>query len=231
LGKPDAGGVLEMINRAAAETAIKNIFAQYKSQITTASAGVMQALNDGKLYELFVLSEVVDDLSKRGCIVSFVGSSLKFKAGPGKIKNGDPHFEVYTPDRNKLWLFVDIEFETLGNSLIRVTDRSQRHEMDIVLVDDLADYPKFHQIWLAVECKAFKSFSKPLIRQALGARRELSYFRHAQKSKLTKSGARPPVLVSADPASEFWLAYIDPKGSYYAQSPAAFGIELRCLCP
>lgn len=42
----------------------------------------------------------------------------------------------------------------------------------------------------------------------------------------SNAATQPTILANAEPASEFWLAHIDPTGSNYAQSPVAFGIEL-----
>ena len=63
-----------MIDRTAAEQAIGALFAQYKSQVTAADQAVMQALSDGKLYELFVLAEVVRELDARGVFDAFAQS-------------------------------------------------------------------------------------------------------------------------------------------------------------
>ena len=79
---------------------------------------------------------------------------------------------------------------------------------------------------LGVECKSQASFGKDIVKQALGIRRELSYLAPLQRSRLTRAGATA-VCVPADPASEFWLAYDDPKGDAYSASPAAFGIAFR----
>lgn len=220
-----------MIDRAAAEQAIIALFTQYKTQVSATDHKVMQALSDGKLYELFVLAEVVSVLTERGCHITFHGTTLKFKAGPGKLKAHDPHFLVRTPSGRMLWLFVDIEFDTLGHHLNSATDLSRRHEVDIVLVDQNAGYPRYDNIWLAVECKAVANFGKDLTKEVLGVRRELSMLTASQPSMLTQSGTYPTVDLPANPPSEFWLVHIDPKGLNYTQSPAAFGIELRHIEP
>jgi hypothetical protein len=220
-----------MIDRSAAEAQIKSLFAKYKGAYSGADAQLVKALTDGKLYELFVLADVVEALDQRGCRLSFVGSTLKFKAGPGMLKTSDPHFEVQTPRGRLLWLFVDIEFDTLGHKTTAASDDSRRHEIDIVVVDANTGYPTHDQIYLGVECKAVANFGKDLVKEALGVRRELSFFVQApQTSALSLLGAGA-VHVKADPPSEFWLAFIDPKGLNYSQSPAAFGIELHHLQP
>jgi hypothetical protein len=47
---------------------------------------------------------------------------------------------------------------------------------------------------------------------------------------MTEQGAGR-VMVRAQPASEHILAFVDPKGLDYAQSPRAFGVELWHLDP
>ena len=219
------------MDRDEAEKAIKALFAQYKTQITATDDHVLKALADGKLYELFVLAEVVERLTARGCRLTFQGTTLKFKGGPGMLKTSDPHFTVHAPNGVLLWLFVDIEFDTFGQQKMSATDHSRRHEIDIVLVDQHAGFPTFQNIWLGVECKAVANFGKDIVKEALGVRRELSLLIHDHPSRLSQAGGTPSVDVPAAPASEFWLAFIDPKGLNYTESPAAFGISFHHLDP
>ena len=209
---------------------IQSIFRHFKA-LTPGDLALLSGLNHGKLYELYVLSEVLLDLQRRGFQFRFVGNTLKFKAAPGKIKLNAPHFVVTAPNGKQLWLFVDIEFQTLGNSRSHTTDLSGYHELDLVLVKTKPDYPSYDQILLAVECKCVANFSKKLVREALGIRRELSLLTTCQNSLLTNIGGHPPVEVPAEPASEFWLAFIDEAGTKYEQSPAAFGINLKHIEP
>ena len=214
---------------------IQSIFRQFKV-LKPSDRAFLSSLNDGKLYELYVLSELVLDLRRHGFQLRFVGgtpkaNTLKFKAAPGKIKLSDPHFEVTAPNSTRLWLFVDIEFQTLGKKLSHATDLSARHELDLMLVDDTPDYPLYDQIYLAVECKCVSKFKKKVVKEALGIRRELSYLGPKQTSLLTKIGGRSPVRVAADPASELWLAFIDGDGTRYAESPDAFGIDFKHIAP
>jgi hypothetical protein len=103
------------------------------------------------LEEGYVLSELVIDLANRGFGLSFVGSSLKFKGAPGKIKTTDPHFEVTNPRGYGVdfRIFVDIEFDTLGYHEVGVSDDSRRHELDIVVTTAAAGYPAHDDIALA----------------------------------------------------------------------------------
>jgi hypothetical protein len=216
------------MDKAAASKEIKNIFSTYK-KITSTDRQIVNGLNKGKLYELYVLSWVVSDLAKRGFILTFKGASLQFKGSPGKIKKSEPHFEIISPNRTapSLYLFVDIEFETLGSKYVGVSDNSLRHEIDIVVVDVDSGYPTYKNIVFGVECKAVSNFSKSILKEVLGVRRELSLLDGQTKSLLSAQGGRPSVTVPADPPSEYWLAYIDPAGNFYRESPAAFGVEFK----
>lgn len=218
------------MNKEEAISKIEALFSTYKT-LEAADSSHLQGLNDGKLYELYVLSELVCDLKKRGCGMVFQGSSIVFKAAPGKIKASDPHFVVTAPDGTTSRIFVDIEFETMGTSDALLqgpagSDLSSRHELDLVVVDTGSPYPSFKEVLLGVECKSQASFGKDVVREVLGIRRELSRLVWPRQSRLSEAGASA-ITVPAEPASEFWLAYQDPKGNDYRLSPAAFGIEFR----
>lgn len=229
--------------RANAIAEIQRIFGAYRSARPNDPAE-LAVLTDGKLYELFVLSDVITDLAGRGFTLTFVGgvspkgaaasrSTLRFKASPGQIKTSDSHFEVRAPGSKRVdyRIFVDIEFDTLGHSQIAARDHSRRHELDIIVTSASRGYPAHDQIALGVECKAVANFYKGLIKEALGVRRELSLLHPTRNSVLSSAGGIPAVQVKADPPSEFWLAFIDPKGNQYGQSPAVFGIELKNMHP
>ncbi len=224
--------------RARAIAVINGVFTAYRSA-QPADPQVLNALADGKLYELFVLSDLLADLARRGFGLKFIGSAvppgtaatahstLKFKASPGQIKQSDSHFEVRPPGAgNHVYrIFVDIEFDTLGHATQRVTDNSRRHELDIIVTSATSGYPAHDEIALGVECKAVANFDKGLVKEALGVRRELSLLTGPTASTLSLAGGNPPVLVSANPPSEFRLVFIDPKGTNYAQSPSVFGVD------
>ena len=159
--------------RANAITEIQLIFGAYRKARPTDPA-VLAALTDGKLYELFVLSDLLIKLSNRGFTLTFVGSTssagaaagahstLRFKASPGQIKTSDSHFEVRARGSRQVHyrIFVDIEFDTLGYSLHRASDNSRRHELDIVVTSASSGYPAHNEIALGVECKAVRCYPR-----------------------------------------------------------------------
>ena len=218
------------MNQAQATATIKSIFQRYR-KLTPSDRNLLDALNQGKLYELYVLAEVLDDLQIRGCRLQLNARTLRFKGAPGRIKIEDPHFRVIAPDGTPLWLFVDIEFNTLGKAETNAADDSSRHALDIVLVDTTDGYPEHDNILLAVECKSAATFHKGIVKEVLGIRRELSYLDWPDASSLTSLGARPVVVVRARPASELWLAFVHAKGNRYTDSPDAFSIDFKHIEP
>lgn len=211
-----------------AASRIRTVFNQANAAITPLQAAAFATLSDGKLFELYVLAEVLAELRARNCDCNFVGSSLAFKAGPGMIKLADPHFEVRPPRGSLLRLFVDIEFRTFGSQNQSSSDNSFTHELDIVLTEQTSGYPTHKEIVLGVECKSTANFKKALLKEALGVRRELGLLAPPRESNLSRRGARPAVIVpAANPAAEVWFTYLDPKGDDYKISPGAFGIQFR----
>ncbi|PPD18226.1 MAG: hypothetical protein CTY30_06270 [Methylocystis sp.] len=220
------------MDRVTAIVAIQALFVKYRAT-QPSDAALLQALANGKLYELFVLADLVEELGNRGFTLSFVGKDLKFKASPGMIKTSDPHFEVRVSGSCTVVyrIFVDIEFNTLGQNIVGDADDSGRHEIDIVVTSASSRYPNHDEIALCVECKCVANFTKNIVKEVLGVRRELCFLSPKRDSILTMVGGTPPVQIPANPPSEFRLAHIDKKGTNYVHSPRAFGIELKHLEP
>lgn len=221
-----------MMDRDTAIDHINKLFDHYQ-KIRPSDPDLLRALADGKLYELFVLANLIDELHSYGFLLRFVGKNLKFKAAPGRIKLSDPYFEIRIPHVSAVIyrVFVDIEFNTLGGRIVGATDYSQRHEIDIVVTTASSGYPDYNEIALGVECKCIANFTKSLIKEALGVRRELSCSYPMRDSLLTMKHRKWSVQVPTMPPSEFRLVYIDKKGENYADSPRAFGIELKHIEP
>ena len=67
------------MNKSQAETRIQSIFQRFSKASTLLHPTLLSGLNNGKLYELYVLSELVLDLDRRGFQVCLTQSNLKFK--------------------------------------------------------------------------------------------------------------------------------------------------------
>lgn len=220
------------MDRKGALRKIRALFRQF-GPISHVSRRYLNQLTSGNLYELFCLSKVVEILTTNyGFQINFVGSSLKFQSGPGAIHQASPHFDVFVSGQIApiYQIFTDIEFKTLGSSSTHFspthTDNSEHHEIDIVVVEpNLAGHPKFDQIVLGVECKAHAVFIKATVKEVLGIRRELSFVDDPALGELSSKSSLLSKSVPANPCSEYWLAFLDPKGLSYQDSPKEFGID------
>ena len=187
----------------------------------------------GKVYELYCLAKTVEFLrGLPGVSVRLEGSTVDFKASPGMIDRSRSYF-VVDGIGPKLELHTDIEVRTLSSSMPGgARDLSSYHEVDLALVVGVEDRqrPAHYQIVLGVECKAQANFEKDIVRQVLGVRRELSLLGlPARRWLIPPNGG--PEFINANPASEYWLAFVDPKGARYRSGPAQFGVEFLHWCP
>ena len=220
----------------AAKTKIEEFFEDHGKKIDVSKL----PSGSGKVYELFCLSKTVECLKCiPGVEISLEprnGTSVDFQASPGRINLNRSHF-VVRANGKRLTLHTDIGVMTLSHAAGYASGRSSWHEFDIVLVRDAArrPRPRHDQVVLAVECKAHAKFRKPLVRMALGMRRELSSLgppgRYSRLAGLYPTPPRESLHFPADPGSEFWLAYPDEDGNKYKLGPDMYGIEFKHWCP
>jgi hypothetical protein len=219
------------MNKTAAKLAIKSLFKRYGAS-RSASIKNLGKASIGKVYELYVLAELLRELRSRGYLITFSnpGSTLKFKAGPGLLKQQDPHFDISKKaDQTECYqIFVNVEFKTLGTQGISAApDYSARHELDIgVFSHGLSGYPQHTKVALGIECKAVGKLTKQVVRGVLGLRRELSLLCEPIPSVLSAGRKQP-----ANPPSELRLVTTDPRVDTYIQSPLTFGVELQWMKP
>ena len=217
------------MNLSAAKTEVDAFFQTYGVNAKPA----LLRRGQGKVYELYCLAKTVEFLrSFAGVSVRFVGTSADFKASPGRVDRRKSHF-VISGNGPDLELHVDIEVRTLSSTRAGgVAGPSSYHEIDLVLVEGAQDgqRPAHDQIVLGVECKSHATFGKEILRQVLGVRREPSLFKHAP-SKLHAFLLGQRHDIRADPPSEYWLAFTDPRGGGYGAGPAVFEIEFKYWCP
>ncbi|WP_298359577.1 hypothetical protein [uncultured Litoreibacter sp.] len=192
----------------------------------------------GKIYELYCLARTLEWLrSTYGVSIRLAnGTVVNFKASPGNIDRSRSYFIVAKHGR-LLELHTDIQVQTLGASnIVGWVGRSGYHEIDLVLIDPSVPdggMPRHSDVALGVECKSNAKFEKGIVKQVLGIRRELSLLSRPTPSELDRafgpalhSGGYSP-LVKADPASLYWLTYIDQSGDEYTGSPGFFSIEFK----
>lgn len=189
-------------------------------------------IQSGKLYEAWVLAEVIKNLvNKEGFTVRYVNSvKLKLKSSPGPINHSYPHFLLEKNSQTLARLWTDVEFRTLSshNNSSSVSSPGEYHELDIMICDhDAIDRPSPDQIWLGVECKNREKSTKGMLREMLGLRRELSLLQGMNTTKFKKW---PLTHVPAQPASCLMFYSVDNKPSLDWVVPGAqFGINFEYL--
>ncbi|MCF6446150.1 hypothetical protein [Nereida sp. MMG025] len=217
------------MNITDAKKAVEDFFNTHGSCAKTATSKAKV----GKVYELYCIAKTLEELKATyGVTVQFVGPAVQFKASPGKIDRTKSYF-IIERNGHRFELHTDIEVRTLGSTSASThTDLSAYHEIDIVVVPPSAtDRPDHYDVLLGVECKAHANFGKGIVKQVLGIRRELSLLTDENPACLAHAFGFTSPMVPSYPPSEYWLAYIDPKGSNYSQSPGVFGIRFEHWCP
>lgn len=188
-----------------------------------------RSLKTGKLYEAYVLGTIAQSLTtqERLRLRLSTGSILRLKSSSGPINRAYPRVDVYDRSGSRIAeIWTDVEFFTLScSSRARVaTPRpGDYHELDIVMVPcNMTGRPEHTDVWLGVECK-HTGYTKDLLRQILGVRRELSYLQNPVR---TKFASWPRPSVPADPASCLLVYSTDPRVSVH-NDPAGrtFGID------
>ena len=185
----------------------------------------------GKLYEVYCVGRLLAKLyGDHGLTPVYTGTgALWFKASGGYADPASPHFMLFSGDALVGRLYTDVEVMTLGAEVAllngsAINDLSAYHEIDIVVLrDPHQPRPRPSEVVVGMECKAVAEFDKAFVREVLGRRRELSFY----QPDTTEFGT--PIMAS--PASEYYLAYIDPAGNQYAQSPAVFEVRLEHWIP
>lgn len=222
------------LDQAKAKNAISTFFNTHKACMKATLA----KSTGGKIYELYCLAKTLEWLrSTYGVSIWLAnGTVVNFKASPGNIDRSRSYF-VVSKQGMYLELHTDIQVQTLGASKTSGwVGRSGYHEIDLVLIDpNVSDgnMPRHSDVVLGVECKSNAKFEKGIVKQVLGIRRELSLLSQPTPCELEKVfgptinrwGHSP--LVNANPASLYWLTFIDQSGDDYAVSPGFFSIEFK----
>jgi hypothetical protein len=213
---------------------IDSILLQYQAAGQSPAQSVVPAsLVAGKLYEAWVLCEVLERLAAdegyKAVLVS--GSSLVLRSSPGPIDRGRfPHFDLTRNRRRSIEIWTDVEFVSLsfsrsGSSAPTLGDY---HELDIVVVPaGINGRPAHGDVLLGVECKD-TGYVKSLLREILGVRRELSLL---ADDSATEFQRWPRATVPARPASCLLVYSTDPKVSLYSRPGKTFGIDFHHLPP
>lgn len=210
---------------------LKNKIAKAFSSIlgiskSKASTLLPNTLTSGKAYEAHVLSIVCENLKyKEGCnLVLKNGSNLVLKTSHGPINRLYPWIEVSKHGNVIGEIFTDVEFLTLSYAQKNHVSLmlGHFHELDILLVKKgINGRPQHSDILLGVECKN-TGYTKSLLKEILGIRREMSLLASSNK---TVFNTWPRRDVPADPSSCLLVYSTSSKVAHYSAPGDTFGID------
>ena len=217
---------------------LEDAFRRFLGASAVTSNGLVPAtVSEGKLYEAYVLSLIVEHLTiDEGYSLTLVGGTrVQLKTSGGPINRDYPRIELQLGGANVAELWTDIEFLSLSYCTRWKQNRTPRslfvrprvtkgdfHELDIVVVEaGTQGRPQYDALWLGVECKN-TGYEKGLLREILGVRRELSLL---QEPQATKFGKWPRTRIPADPPSCLLVYSTDARVQDYAAPGEMFGID------
>lgn len=211
--------------KAKVEALLKK-FAAATSQEAYSSV-IPKSLTTGKLYEAHVLSLVIEKLAvQEGYRVVLKNSLfLPLKSAPGPINRSYAYFELWQGRTLCAEIWTDVEFLSLSYSQrgsASMPGKGDYHELDIIVAEPgLSGRPGHTTIWLGVECKN-TGYTKNLLKEILGIRRELSLLQADEK---TRFSSWPRTMVPARPASCLMVYSTDQAVSGYSGPGDVFGID------
>ncbi len=181
----------------------------------------------GKLYEAYVLGVVAEALTKREQLTLTLvgGTSLVLKSALGPINQAYPYIQARRNGQRFADTWTDVEFIALSCTLQHRTSNptlGDYHELDILLVKPgTTGRPTPTEILAGVECKN-TGYTKGLLKEILGIRRELSLLQDAKPTHFT---TWPRNRVPADPPVCLLVYSTAPSVARYAAPGATFGID------
>lgn len=192
------------------------------------SSVIPAAMTAGKLYEAHVLSRVIEALAtQEGYSIRLINSAfLPLKSAPGPINRSYAYFELWRSGSLRAEIWTDVEFISLscaarGNA--GSPSPGDYHELDIVVAEEgLSGRPLYDAIWLGVECKNTAAYTKNLLKEILGIRRELSFL---QPPQATCFANWPRPTVPAKPPSCLMVYSADQNVANYSGPGEVFGID------
>jgi hypothetical protein len=205
----------------------KAIISQYgTASLPDANLLIPDEIGKGKLYEAHVLSKVIQHLAlDEGLDIRLQqGGLLKLKSAPGPINRAYPYFRLYRANQPVAELWTDVEFLSLSYSAsgAKTPYLGDYHELDIIVTSiGASGRPRHDQIWLGVECKN-TGYGKSLLKEILGIRRELSFYR--PNPVRTRFNSWPMSEVKAEPPSCLLIYATDAAVLNYSRPGITFGM-------
>lgn len=216
------------MNRRSVEGRIADMFKRYARATSKQARNLVPStLTTGKLYEAYVLGLVAERLSTQEGfdLVLTQGTHVALKSSPGPINAAYPRIEVRKGGSHKANIWTDVQFTSLSCTIqgrAAAPNLGDYHELDIIVADVSAgSRPLPEEIWLGVECKN-TGYTKNLLREILGVRRELSLWKDPKPTRFT-SWPRPSV--PADPPSCLLVYSTDADVTRYSSPGDTFGIN------
>lgn len=215
------------MTRAEIQMQLQAAFAQYLGASATVTQQLIpQSVSNGKLYEAYILSQVLEKLSvQEGFSLLLVGGTkIQLKSSPGPINRNYPRVELRAGGNCAAELWTDVEFISMSycRRANAALTNGDYHELDILIVDaGVAGRPRFDQVWLGVECKN-TGYKKGFLKEILGVRRELSLLSYSRPTRFT---VWPRADIPANPASCLLVYSTDADVLNYAAPGDMFGID------
>lgn len=210
-----------------AKAKIDAILNGYAQATTGSPVGILGTLTPGKVYEAWVLVEVLKHLNtNEGLAVQMtVGTMVVLNSTPQPINPVYTHFQL-SGGQQPMELWTDVEFTTQSFAQKQQPGPPQyadKHELDLVVVPSgTTGHPLPDQVLLGVEAK-HTPYRKSMLRELLGVRRELSLLAGPTG---TAFNTWPAASLPADPASCL-LAYCShPNINNYRGPDGVFGFRL-----
>lgn len=216
------------MNKTATKRRIENAIRRFATASSTKAFGLVpQSLTSGKLYEAHVLSIVLEKLATQEQFkITLLNSNfIPLKSAPGPVNRKYPYFQLRRNGRTVAELWTDVEFTALSFSQRSggtALQRGDYHELDLLVTDTgVTGRPSHSQIWLGVECKN-TGYTKSLLKEILGIRRELSLLQNPRSTRFSKW---PRSQVPAEPNSCLVVFSTDQAVSSYQSPGEVFGID------
>lgn len=215
------------MTRTEIQQELSSIFGVYLGASATVTQGLVpESVSQGKLYEAYVLAQVVQHLAmdEGFSLVLVGGTKIRLKSSPGPINRNYPRIELRRSGSLVAELWTDVEFLALSYVLrgSGPVTKGDYHELDILIVDaGVSGRPTTDKIWLGVECKN-TGYEKGLLKEILGIRRELSLL---QSNQTTKFANWPRSTVPAMPPVCLVVYSTDINVGQYGAPGDVFGID------
>lgn len=213
---------------AAARKKLDRILNGYGRATSSKKASVLPlGLTSGKMYEAWVLCEVLDKLRRLEGYTPMLkaGRKVVLRSSPGPIDPRYSAFHLTKHGAQPLALYTDIEFLTLSHQVGHPRTPPHRgyyHELDIVCVpQSVTNRPTLNEVCLGVECKN-TSFEKRHFREVLGVRRELGLLTAPMP---TAFGTWPRSAVPSYPPSCLLVYCSQPNVLAFKRMGGVFGID------